>query len=100
MKEWRKRHLIQNLLWGDGCRCCYDPNSDGGEYRALVEFREQLKSNEESEESEEEEAQKEQQQQESDSTTDSDEDDEFDYLLDEDLPGNDGIYELEERCRA
>jgi len=94
MKERRKRHLLPNLSWGVGCRCCYDPNSDGGEYRALMEARDrQLKDKEEQEEEEE-------QKEENDSDDDSD--DEFDYLLDEDLPGDDGgvIHELEERRRA
>lgn len=93
MKERRKRHVLPNLSWGEGCRCCYDPNSDGGEYRALMEARERIKQETREEEAAEEvENEKEE----------SDSDDEFDYLLDEDLPGDDGsaIHELEERRRA
>jgi hypothetical protein len=91
MKERRKRHLVSNLSWGVGCRCCYDPNSDGGEYRALIEAREKMKEgNDEDEETQQE------QQEESDND---DSVDEFDYLLEEDLP-NDDIYEMEQRRRA
>ena len=92
MKERRRRHLVSNLSWGVGCRCCYDPNSDGGEYRALIEARaRQQKGNKELEEEEE-----------NVEETSNDSNDEFDYLLDEDLPGDDGgvIHELEERRRA
>lgn len=92
-KERHKRHLISNLSWGAGCRCCYDPNSDGGEYRALIELR-QREAEAEQEEEEEEEHQQDQ------DSEDVDSDDEFDYLLDEDLPGGNAIQELEERRRA
>jgi hypothetical protein len=52
--------LVSNITWGDGCRCCYDPNSNGGEYRALIEAREILnkEKEDEKEEPEEEEAAK------------------------------------------
>ena len=39
MAERRRRHVLDGLSWGDGCRCCYDPAIDGGEYVALVEAR-------------------------------------------------------------
>jgi hypothetical protein len=60
MTERRQRHLVSNLTWGDRCRCCYDPNSDGGEYRALIEACEILhkEKEDEKEEPEEEEAAK------------------------------------------
>jgi hypothetical protein len=42
-KERRRRHLVTIPEQFSGCRCCYDPNSDGGEYRALIELREKRK---------------------------------------------------------
>lgn len=91
MAERRRRHLVSNLTWGVGCRCCYDPNSDGGQYRALMEARDKLQKEQEDEEEPEEEEEEE-----------DESDDEFDYLLDEDLPGDEGgvLHELEERRRA
>jgi len=88
--------MVGNLSWGIGCRCCYDPNSDGGEYRALVEARDRLRK--EKEEAEEEDKEEEEEVEDEDE----DSDDEFDYLLDEQVPGEDGgvIHELEERRRA
>jgi hypothetical protein len=94
LAERRRRHLVQNLSWGIGCRCCYDPHSDGGEYRALMELRERM--NQENCEKEEEDEALEQKS----TDTASDSDDEFDYLLNEDLPGDDGIKAMEERRRA
>lgn len=42
-KERRRRQLVQTPAF-TGCRCCYDPNSDGsGEYRALIELRQRKK---------------------------------------------------------
>jgi hypothetical protein len=83
LAERRRRNVLQNLNFGSGCRCCYDPNIDGGEYRALTEMKEKLKreGNEISDVADEEVK----------TRRDSgegfeDEDDEFDYLLDEDLP--------------
>jgi hypothetical protein len=29
-------NLLTNLSFGSGCRCCYDPNGDGGEYELLA----------------------------------------------------------------
>ena len=92
LAERRRRHLIPNLFWGDGCRCCYDPNSDGGEYRTLIELREDEQP---TNDDEVEPAGK-------DGTgrDDDESDDEFDYLLDEDLPEDDGLKEAEEHRRA
>ena len=90
LAERRRRHLIPNLSWGDGCRCCYDPNSDGGEYCTLLELRkEQQKDDQENHP-----------QTEDDSVRDEDSDDEFDYLLDEQLPEDCGLKEAEDRRRA
>jgi hypothetical protein len=86
--------LVSNLTWGDGCRCCYDPSSDGGEYRALIEAREILQKEKQDE--------KQLPEEEGEEAAKDDSDDEFDYLLDEDLPCDEGgvIQELEERRRA
>ena len=86
---WTRKYNEYNLLplqsGDDGCRCCYDPNVDGGEYELLAEakrdrgvavadavdghgFNEQNHDTNNKSDSEE------------------DSDDEFDYLLDEDLP--------------
>ena len=40
LAERRRRHLVTTLDSFTGCRCCFDPNSDGGEYAALIELRE------------------------------------------------------------
>lgn len=32
----------RNLITPDACRCCFDPEQDGGEYRALIELKHQL----------------------------------------------------------
>jgi len=103
--EERRRHA-RNLVTTstfEGCRCCYDPNSDGGgDYRALIEYRQLRRQDEE--------ALVQQTQEDggiygmsmvgqmpsatpaterpTESETDSDDDSEFDYLLDDDdLPG-------------
>mmetsp|Transcript_26114 Transcript_26114/g.39516 ORF Transcript_26114/g.39516 Transcript_26114/m.39516 type:complete len:405 (-) Transcript_26114:44-1258(-) len=92
LAERRRRHVLHNLKFGSGCRCTYDPNSDGGDYRALIELREIMKKEqEEADEDEEEEPDHEEEDDKDDS------DDEFDYLLDEDLPIDN---DLEERRRA
>ena len=90
LAERRRRHLIPNLSWGDGCRCCYDPNSDGGEYFTLLELRKEQPKND----------QENYPQKEEDSQKDEESDDEFDYLLDEELPEDDGLKEAEDRRRA
>ena len=121
LAERRKKHLLDGLSWGNGCRCCYDPNSDGGEYGALVETRRRLaeergevvdnndddiadvggnggkvKSEPAFEEG--------RKANNNDTEPDSDSDDEFNYLLDDDLSGEDGqpsaLALLEEARRA
>jgi len=98
LAERRRLNVAKNLSWGDGCRCCYDPNSDGGEYTALVELRATLKHNNDEQNEEQNEQNlglehlydidNKDRYSEKDSDNDSDSDDEFDYLLDEDLPDN------------
>jgi hypothetical protein len=77
---------------GDGCRCCYDPYGDGGEYELLAKAKERLNnSGGRVEEGDEEENDNIQRKDETDSTVDTnDSDDEFDYLLDDDINNNDG----------
>ena len=98
--EQRRRH-DRNLVKAstfEGCRCCYDPNSDGGgDYRALMEYREQKRQDEEEELDDEKEDVKIRSTNEpipspaapeKPTESESDSDDEFDYLLDDDdLPG-------------
>jgi hypothetical protein len=97
-KERRRRHLVTTEAF-DGCRCCYDPNSDGGEYRALLELRE-LRAAQSTETVEAARAAADEEANEKAEEDDSD--DEFDYLLDEDIPGeeNEEIKMLEESRRA
>lgn len=40
-RERQRKNLVSTSAF-DGCRCCYDPNSDGGMYRALMELREKM----------------------------------------------------------
>ena len=127
LAERRKKHLLNGLSWGNGCRCCYDPNSDGGEYGALVEARKRLAEergevdggNDGGDNNDNDEAANDDDEKnitsepafaerrnidDGDNSDDSDSDDEFDYLLDEDLSGEDGqpsaLALLEEARRA
>jgi hypothetical protein len=103
MAERRRRNLVTTSAF-EGCRCCYDPNGDGGEYRALMEYKEQhpvsgFETNNHT--IEEEEENQEPNGSPHDDNDDDDDDDEFDYLLDDDLPGmNSDVKELEENRRA
>ncbi len=93
LAERRRRHLIKDLSFGEACRCCHDQN-DGGEYTALIELRASLsEQNQENQEDldldhqdYENHAYERKVNNDSDND-DSDDDSEFDYLLDEDLPG-------------
>jgi hypothetical protein len=110
----------------EGCRCCYDPNSDGGDYRALIEYKEEKKREAALEKNDNDDDEgventdrdntnlkkggndsgssfnhNKQDTVNQNNDSDDDSDDEFDYLLDEDLPGEDErIKELEENRRA
>ncbi len=100
--ERRRRNLVKTPEF-EGCRCCYDPNGDGGEYRALLEFKAQQQQVEEEEEDESN-HQSTRQNNSRQVSKDGDEyssDDEFDYLLDADLSAElHSIRELEEKRRA
>ncbi|GAX23900.1 hypothetical protein FisN_20Hh106 [Fistulifera solaris] len=66
----------RNLITSEDCRCCFDPNQDGGEYWALIQLKQQLPKVDEVVKDETEEVNKE-----------DEEEDEFDYLLeDSELP--------------
>ena len=109
LAERRRRHLV-TMPVGDShheaCRCSTDPTSDGGEYPALVEFKEmkrQEQSDREKEQIAREEAEYERKTDTSDGISDSqdgDSDDEFDYLLDEDFGDDENVRELEKNRRA
>lgn len=103
-KERRRRHLVQVTPSAfDGCRCCYDPNSDGGEYRALMELRaaralqQDTSPEEEAAKAERELEEKENKKAQSDTE---DSDDEYNYLLDEDQADGQELKALEELRRA
>jgi len=112
MAERRRRHLVTTVDNFTGCRCCYDPNSDGGEYTALIELREkrtkQMRDNGEDDSSNhrssEEDEEKKMESRSSNNSKNSESDDsgdEFDYLLDENIGENDYILkQAEERRRA
>ena len=117
LAERRRRNLIPNLSFGAGCRCCYDPEGDGGEYEALFLEREEnqqetLKKEEDDEARRREEEEKEREKERYNGSDDDSSDDEFDYLLDELEPsvsaGNNGdgvstnevLLEIEENRRA
>ncbi|MGK3746445.1 MAG: hypothetical protein ACI90V_013307 [Bacillariaceae sp.] len=106
----------------DACRCSCDPESDGGEYRALIEFKEQKLRERQGEEEEEEHYEDDNEERiggkeepdialkrgnknksegSLDDNDSDDSDDEFDYLLDEDFGKEDEmVRELEEQRRA
>ena len=94
----------------EACRCSCDPNSDGGEYKALTEFKERKQREHSVSEQYEEEQQEQIAREEAayerkaavgSGNDDSDSDDEFDYLLDEDFGVEDEtIRLLEEERRA
>ncbi|KAL3933277.1 MAG: hypothetical protein SGBAC_010470 [Bacillariaceae sp.] len=93
----RARNLVKTSTF-EGCRCCYDPNSDGGgDYRALMDYKEQKRKDEVQIQqggntnamlSMGEKTPSAAHERPTESETDSDDDSEFDYLLDDDdLPG-------------
>jgi hypothetical protein len=105
-RERRRRNLVQtistNIGHEQGCRCRYDPNQDGGEYPALVELRRQRHDGDRGDEKQRKEPLSDgKKENDSENNDDSDDDDEFDYLLDEDLPGqSEELRWLEEARRA
>ena len=97
MAERRRRNLVATQEF-EGCRCCYDPNSDGGEYHALAEYKDKHPFQRKDEIEEGNDGSHDELPQYD--SSDKDSDDEFDYLLDEDFPQDDTVKELEENRRA
>jgi hypothetical protein len=85
LAERRRRNVIPNFSFGEGCRCCYDPESDGGEYVALIEVREAKQSEKAKDETSD--LIHSTQNEDDKESDDSDDDSEFDFLLDEHIPG-------------
>ncbi|KAL7538115.1 hypothetical protein ACHAXR_008297, partial [Thalassiosira sp. AJA248-18] len=88
-------NLIHGMSFGSGCRCCYDPNGDGGEYDLLAEARldrghaaaaaAAANGNDNHYNVDHEDGNGANKHNNENNNSD-DSDDEFDYLLDEDLP--------------
>lgn len=112
--EKRRRHARNLVQTSDfeGCRCCYDPNNDGGgDYAALIEFKERKRQDEEDGKLEigycmpiggvdQLPVQTAETPTDSESNSD-DSDSEFDYLLDDDdLPGASANKQWEEARKA
>jgi hypothetical protein len=82
-------HVINNLTFGAGCRCCYDPNQDGGEYQKLIDLRAKLyqtTSDNQDMNGEEQNGNDTNNEPYREGEENSDSDDEFDFLLDEPPP--------------
>lgn len=95
IKKRMERHTL-DLSFGKGCRCSYDPNMDGGEYAALIELRKDRADSHSVKESQRDAERDQENKNDTNGESSSDSDDEFDYLLDEDLPGIDEEYRLRE----
>jgi hypothetical protein len=96
-RERLHRNLVSTSSF-QGCRCCYDPNTDGGEYRALTELRNDLQKDKFTAEYND--TQLENKETIADDGDEDDSDDEFAYLLDENIPGqNDELAALEDSRR-
>ena len=96
---------MHGLSFGSGCRCCYDPNTDGGDYELLAAAKEELMTTA-NEVGIEENLASERERYLSDNNHDNDDgdddessdDSEFDYLLDDDVPGLSSEYENQRRA--
>lgn len=100
MAERRARNIVKTDYF-EGCRCCYDPNSDGGEYQSLIDYKQQHPIQEDEEDEPKEHANSNNDEEEEEDNSD----DEFDYLLDEvDLSSqgdhHPALKELEDHRRA
>ena len=85
--DYHSHNLVRGMTFGDGCRCCYDPNGDGGEYELLTKAKQAradaaADTNYHALDNPIEEDEKEFRTSDDDDNS-SDSDDEFDYLLDE-----------------
>lgn len=130
-RERRRRHLVvlsisqsqthtQQSPAAEGCRCCYDPERDGGDYPALAQWRRaamQQEADGPNDDAHDDDTNQKDPKRHPESplqypvtnnngsADDNDDDDEFDYLLDEDLPNdgnntNDALIAFEETRRA
>ena len=95
---------MNGLSFGSGCRCCYDPNTDGGDYELLASAKEEFMAsfNEGGEEDAIDERTDKQNASDKncddhdDDDDDSSDDGEFDYLLDDDISGSE--FDLQRRA--
>jgi hypothetical protein len=116
-RERRRRHAVSfngsaNCEEQDsGCRCIYDPNSDGGEYRTLTELRAARESTSQNDAIHEPEYDVDDRKNSNENDhsaihndrSDEESEDEYDYLLDEDIPNGDtalSVKNFEEARRA
>lgn len=95
-REYNPANLVRGEF-GDGCRCCYDPNEDGGEYELLAEARWE-RTNARPDEPSELDGDGESKDPVGSASDSDSSDDEFDYLLDEDLPGAHSEYDNSRRA--
>ena len=96
-RERRRKHLVQLPSHAMGCRCLYDPKLDGGEYAALTALRAARPAEEKADAAATKIAEKpgsndvnmdgQKHNEFNQDDDDDDDDDEFDYLLDEAIPG-------------
>jgi hypothetical protein len=110
--SFKSFNLVHGLSFGSGCRCCYDPNTDGGDYDLLAAAREELMAgfNEGGDGDEDDAADghttkrnsndnnHDDDDDDTDDNDDSSDDSEFDYLLDDDIPGISSEFEAERRA--
>jgi len=101
LAERRRRYVLSDFSFGSGCRCCYDPKLDGGDYTALTEAR--CKLQEQHQDLGYDDDEKNEPRYDQNCLVlekeDDDSDDEYDYLLEED-DDNDSIQKMEEECKA
>jgi hypothetical protein len=95
-------NLINTLSFGSGCRCCYDPSGDGGEYELLAAARKERDNDGKVDQSSSQTAERgsdDKVNTPKDESDNSDDDDEFDYLLDDDIE-TETEYDLQAQRRA
>eukprot|EP00986_Skeletonema_menzelii_P000727 scaffold205_cov179-Skeletonema_menzelii.AAC.9 len=97
---FRSFNLVHGLSFGSGCRCCYDPTTDGGDYELLAAAKEDLMATfiEVGEDDVASERERLSDNYHDDDDDNSSDDSEFDYLLDDDVPGLSSEYETQRRA--
>jgi hypothetical protein len=85
--NYKAFNLINTLSFGSGCRCCYDPSGDGGEYELLAAARKERPNGRVDQRLSQtaENGSGDKVNPSNDGSENSDSDDEFNYLLDEDI---------------